>query len=102
MSDLNDDANYKSGLSDSHQPQLLAEAALPCSAAAGLQPGAADPHTVVGVEPLVAVLHQQCAGAVAQAGNVQDRSKGAAGHNSDQPTSSTAELPTRTEAENVG
>ena len=99
-------------------------------AAAALRPGAADPHIVVGVqhhlgqpgshmavlgvgtahshasigvEPLGTVLHQPGAGAAAQASNEQGRSIGAAGHNSaNQSTSSTSELPTRTEAENVG
>ena len=79
-------------------------------AAAVLQPGAAvlgvgtsHSHASIGVEPLGAVLLEPGAGAGSQASTDQGRSMGAAGHNSAyQSTSSTSELPTRTEAENVG
>ena len=79
-------------------------------AAAVLQPGAAvlgvgtsHSHASIGVEPLGAVLLEPGAGAGSQASTDQGRSMGAAGQNSaNQSTSSSSELPTRTEAENVG
>ena len=78
-------------------------------AAAALQPGAAvlgvgtsHSHASIGVEPLGAVLLEPGAGAGAQASTDQGRSMGAAGHNSANQSTSSSELPTRTEAENVG